>query len=286
VGSDLGISRRRSQNLRRRPSFGLVLLALLIPTIPSSSAFSAIYRKNTWLLSGYGGYLPLNAEDLDNVIVASDVVPQLRGLIAGKLQVERGMVEPNWSHWLDFGVMGGSLVAAVPAAQYSRSLLTFYTVAGATWWFRIGSLVDFGLGAGVGLGFASMFSARANSQTFDGSGGVYPVLSGRGNVRFWITDYIGISTELGLRFAPDTITDSTTGQEVSAQLHGFSVHVGATWAITRIGGTGYSFVQVLTPEERAKIQKEKRAKEEAARQKAEGKKASDAERKKRLNEAQ
>ena len=84
---------------------GLALLVL----VSTRQAKAVTYTPTTYLLTGSFSFDVINPSDLNNM---SGGIAPLPGFIGGRLQLERGLSTPSWTHWMEFDYFTASSSAS------------------------------------------------------------------------------------------------------------------------------------------------------------------------------
>lgn len=230
-----------------------VILALQLLVIPPVSE-AASYHPEKWLITGSISYDVTQATGLNEH--AASLMPgsgPLQGLIGGRLLVERGLYEPEWTHWVDIGYLGATVASnsEETGRPYTHTLKTFAVVPlGATYWFNRTAYMDFGVGLGLGLGFGSGYDFKyqdgsGDEKTVSYSGGVAPIVDAKLQSRLWFGDTFALNVAGALRYYSPSMKDAAGTTELSSGLTSLSATVGLTWAIGGVRGTGRSYVEVI-----------------------------------------
>lgn len=246
-------------------SVGALALTGYLPGI-TKKAHAAKYLPDRYMISGGISYDVTQAKGLNERIQSViDAPTKIEGLIGFRLIGERGLVEPDWTHWIDLSYQLITVAGkGGDGADFEHSLNTFTIVPlGASYWFTRTAYVDIGVGFGLGLGFGSSYdltytpAGSSNPVSESYAGGVAPVVDTKLQMRMWLGNGFGLTGSAAFRYYSPVFA-SEGGTELDSGIYSLSGFVGATWAIGGTKGTGHSFTEVIKGRPAKSLQRKKR----------------------------
>ena len=114
-------------------------------------AEAATYDPARWFLSASVSYDVINPVLLNAPV--QNIAP-LQGLISGRFRISRGLVSPDWSHWVEVGFHSGTAAGENATHVNFSTTVTHLSVlpVGITYWFERSAYIDFGLSLAGGVG--------------------------------------------------------------------------------------------------------------------------------------
>jgi hypothetical protein len=221
----------------------LTLLTLIL----TQQAKAVIYTPTTFLVTGSFSFDVINPSDLNNMSGGTAPIP---GFIGGRLQLERGLFTPSWTHWMEFDYFTASSSASGDTGAFDLSLKYMAILPlGVTYWFARTAFIDFGLALGGGIGLAPSYTFTSTTSagvatTSNFTGKLGPVFAGRLDARFWLNEYFAATFAAGLHVFSSQLTP-TSGASINGAFSGISMIGGLTYAIGGIKGRGRSYVEVI-----------------------------------------
>lgn len=241
--------------MARIPSLFLSTLLLLEITdvFACAKAQAAFYDSKTYFMSVLGAHDALQPTALNGALAAD---APLLSLLSIRVRAERGLIAPELTHWMEFGfgfssAFGQGEISGFGFQSLSQSLTQFVVIpAGVTWWVVRSSFVDLGPSLGLGMVFAANHSQVLTSPDTGStetlvkqSAGIGPAIDLLLHARLWFSKYFGADVAGGLRYVGATF-DGTQGK-TWANLLGYNVTFGATFAFGGVRGTGRAQVEVI-----------------------------------------
>lgn len=229
------------------------VLGAALSLFASISAQAATYPPSFFLLNTHIGYESVNPTDL-NARVSN--LANINGLIAARVRAERGLIYPDWSHWIEVGFFMNQaatrdLVGSVDSDLQQSLWFLSVIPLGGTWWFFKTAFVDFGASFGIGAALAMNYSSsitQVSTGTVTSSGTFTspfaPLVDSKLQVRLWFAKYWAIDGAFGMRFLSTNLKDASN-TSVTANLLSVSVLVGATYAFGGYKGVGRTYSEVL-----------------------------------------
>jgi len=105
-----------------RIRFTVLATAAAILASAPLPARGASYTSRSWFLTGAFGYQVVNPTELnDNLESFAASSPKLHGLIGMGIEIERGLKEPDFSHWMQFGYHLSDVSATVAIDWFIHS---------------------------------------------------------------------------------------------------------------------------------------------------------------------
>jgi len=225
-----------------------IAVSVLVAATSTQEAKAAIYTPTSFFVTGSLSFDVINPNDLNNMSGGTAPLP---GLIGGRLQFERGLFKPSWSHWIELDYFTGSSSASGSSGNYSLSLSYLAILPiGVTYWFARTAYIDFGVALGAGIGLAPSYTFTSSpgsnptaSTTTNYTGNLGPLAIGRIEARFWFSQYFGATFATGLHVFSSPLNASGVGS-VNGALSGLSMIGGLTYAF---GGVkrGRTYVEVI-----------------------------------------
>lgn len=230
----------------------LLLIGVGVPLTWGPPAIAAVYPGSSWFINAFVGYDSNNPTSLNTPLGG---LANIQGVIASRLQVERGLIFPDWSHWIEGAwfynsitnrdVFGGAL-------SNVENLLSYFSVipVGGSFWFFRSAYVDIGTSFGIGaaLGINNWVTIRnevTNVTTITyKSALIAPVVDARLQGRIWVAKYFALDGAMGVRFLGTSLKDSA-GNATQANLLSLSVFLGGTFAFGGVKGVGRSYADVI-----------------------------------------
>lgn len=218
-----------------------------------SAARAATYPPKFFLLNLHLGYESINPSEMNARLSG---LANLNGLIGSRIRGERGLIYPDWSHWVEVGFFindAGTrdLIGTVDSDLKQSIWFLSVIPLGGTFWFFKTAYVDFGasfgLGAALAMNYASSIttvSTGAVTQSGSFTNPFAPIVDAKLQLRLWFAKFWALDGAAGVRFLSTRLTD-TTGAAFNADLLSFSVVFGATYAFGGYKGVGRTYAEVL-----------------------------------------
>jgi hypothetical protein len=209
-------------------AFGAVSLLM------THQAIAATYGPKSFYITGSFSFDVASPGELNDLTQGTANFP---GLLGGRLQIERGLFTPDWSHWIEADFFTGSAEASGDAGAFSHSLSYWAVIPlGVNYWFLRSSYIDFAVSGGVGVGLAPSYSltttppgGTATTQDFKGKLG--PVAIARIEARFWLGNHFAATFASGLHyFSSPLTTDGPPAASTQGSLTSLSMIGGVTFA--------------------------------------------------------
>lgn len=228
---------------------GIVILGVSLTM--THQAMAVTYTPRSFFITGSIAFDMISPSELNALTQSTANIP---GLLGGRLNLERGLFAPDWTHWIEVAYFRGSANAAAEAGSYDHNL-SYWAILpiGVTYWFLRTAVIDFGLGAGGGIGLAPTYTltstptsggATATTQSFTGKFG--PVVAARVDARFWISKSFAATFAAGLHiFSSQLTTADSPAMTVAGSLTGLSIIAGLTYAFGGAQGSGRTYVDVI-----------------------------------------
>jgi hypothetical protein len=224
----------------------------------TQEARGALYTPSSYFVTGSFSFDVVNPNDLNNMSGGTAPIP---GLIGGRLQIERGLFLPSWSHWVELDYFTASSSASGDTGNFNLNLSYLAILPlGVTYWFARTAFIDFGVAAGAGLGLAPSYSfgtapgSNPNQFTTTSySGKLGPAGAARLEARFWVSRYFAGTFAAGLHLFSSPLTASGASS-VNASLTSLSMIGGLTFAFGGAKGTGRNYVEVIHDKPDAQLQ--------------------------------
>ncbi len=221
----------------------LTLTGGLAHFFATQPAEAANYTPRSWLLSTGFSYDLINPTALNNNV--SGYAP-LQGLFGGRLRIERGLREPDLTHWVDFAYFTGASSETITkritvATEFKQKLSHMAIVPlGASYWFSRTAHIDFHISAGLGFLIGANYSWNATpvsgaATSGSASGSFAPYVVANTGGRFWLSRYFALDLSAGARYT----------SSVNATLFGLNMVGGITYAFGGVRGTGRNYVEVI-----------------------------------------
>lgn len=216
----------------------LIILAL------SPVAQAATYDSQFWLVNASLGYDVVNPSDLNDPLGG---IAAIQGLVSGRLKLERGLRAPDVSHWIELGYHTVSTEGSdPPLLQLGAQQFRYLSILplGASFWFKRTAYIDFGAGGGAGIALSPRWQLTRTNQAgtttvTEATGGASLVAEARAVGRFWMGRYTALDLAAAFRYGAPSVGGT------KANLIGFSLLAGASFALGGVRGTGKTWVEVI-----------------------------------------
>jgi hypothetical protein len=230
----------------------LFLTALGLVLLTEKPAKSAIYEPHSWYLNGFFSYDVTVPKELNQ---RTEEIASIEGLIGGRLRIEKGLLAPNWTHWMEASYQFAN-VSAVSEMEsgalgaFSRKLSFIGVIPlGVSWWFKRTDYIDFGASLGLGLGLRPSYqlTSALNSgpaSTMEATGKTGFLASVRLEGRAWVGKYTAINLSGGLQQFGTTFT-TNNGDQITTSFSSLSIMGGITFAFGGAKGVGRSYIEVI-----------------------------------------
>ena len=231
------------QRLASRPA----LLAVSLALICTQRVSAALYTPHSYFVTGSFSFDVINPGEMNNQTQGTASIP---GLIGGRLQLERGLFTPSWTHWVELDYFSGSSEASGDAGAFSQGV-SYWAIlpVGLTYYFARTAFIDFGFSVGGGVGLAPSYTLETTvagkTTTTDFKGKLGPVVAARFDARFWLSKYLAATGSVGAHVFSSTVTSTDGTNAIHGALSGLSIIAGVTYAFGGVQGNGRSYVEVI-----------------------------------------